>query len=462
LPLRLRCFGTGTDRAISHGGHGSFGNRGQRVLGDVGVRFGGSEHHRIETSSSHTRPPPFGVGTPGHRDKAHGALRSTERQVPRHRVAQPPRRASGSVPTRGEAHDALRSIARRSSPRPDKRRSSEHRASNLTEARQTALFGASGVEPHRDRDSGPLRRGGAPVPIRPASPPPRSGQGPDPTGYGRRRSSEHRALRLVGAGNPALFGARAPPLHRDRATGVLRSTGQPAPLERDSGPLRRDGAPFQPGQEHPASRDGPPPIAARQTAPFGEPRAVPRRGKANGALRSTRRRASTEQGTRALRSPGPPLHGKGNQRPLGVEGSSPAGQGHPASRSQARGALRSTARQASPAQGHPRSSEQGRLGTVRGSPTATPDDPPLGAGRLGKPRQGFQVYVTRLGVWRSARTPTSVGTHAGQDGNGRKATAAVMRYGCWRGEVFEGCELRRGECPRRAAPPSGGAERRQA
>jgi hypothetical protein len=31
--------------------------------------------------------------------------------------------------------------------------------------------------------------------------------------------------------------------------------------------------------------------------------------------------------------------------------------------------------------------------------------------------------------------------------NDRKATAAVMRCGCWRGELFEGCEPRRGERP---------------
>jgi hypothetical protein len=31
------------------------------------------------------------------------------------------------------------------------------------------------------------------------------------------------------------------------------------------------------------------------------------------------------------------------------------------------------------------------------------------------------------------------------DSNNRKATAAVMRYGYWRGEFFEGCELRYGE-----------------
>jgi hypothetical protein len=55
------------------------------------------------------------------------------------------------------------------------------------------------------------------------------------------------------------------------------------------------------------------------------------------------------------------------------------------------------------------------------------------------------LYVARLGGRRSARTPTSVGDRAGQDGNGKEATAAVMRTGCWRGEIFKGCEPRRGE-----------------
>lgn len=37
-------------------------------------------------------------------------------------------------------------------------------------------------------------------------------------------------------------------------------------------------------------------------------------------------------------------------------------------------------------------------------------------------------------------------------GNGRRARAAAMRYGCWRGEPFEGCGPRRGEA--RAGPGS--------
>jgi hypothetical protein len=56
------------------------------------------------------------------------------------------------------------------------------------------------------------------------------------------------------------------------------------------------------------------------------------------------------------------------------------------------------------------------------------------------------MYATRLGglaVGQELRLRPA--NRAGQDGNDRKATAAVMRYGCWRGELFEGCELRRGE-----------------
>jgi len=40
---------------------GSFGPCSLHVLGDVGVRFGGSEHHRIGISSCTLFPVPFGV-----------------------------------------------------------------------------------------------------------------------------------------------------------------------------------------------------------------------------------------------------------------------------------------------------------------------------------------------------------------------------------------------------------------
>jgi hypothetical protein len=47
------------------------------VVGDVGVRFGGSEHHRIAISSSHTRHPPLRAGRPR---GTSGALRSIARR----------------------------------------------------------------------------------------------------------------------------------------------------------------------------------------------------------------------------------------------------------------------------------------------------------------------------------------------------------------------------------------------
>lgn len=47
-PPRHRRFGTDARRVISCDNDGSFGLRQRCVLGDVGVRFGGSEHHRIE------------------------------------------------------------------------------------------------------------------------------------------------------------------------------------------------------------------------------------------------------------------------------------------------------------------------------------------------------------------------------------------------------------------------------
>jgi hypothetical protein len=280
LPLRLRCFGTGTDRAISHGGHGSFGNRGQRVLGDVGVRFGGSEHHRIETSSSHTRPPPFGVGTPGHRDKAHGALRSTERQVPRHRVAQPLRRASGSVPTRGEAHDALRSIACRSSPRPDKRRSSEHRASNLTGTGIPALFGGA-APPFQSGQRAPLLdRGRAQTQRDTADGALRSTARRASSGQGTPRSSEHGHPRSTGTGQPAFFGAPASQFHWK---GIPDLFGGTVPNPTGSGTPRLTGW------------------------------APAHRGSADGALRGAARCASTGQGKRrSSEHQAPRLEGAGN------------------------------------------------------------------------------------------------------------------------------------------------------
>jgi hypothetical protein len=54
-------FGRGTAGRFSRDIGGCFGIRTRRVLDDVGVRFGGSEHHRIGISSSHPVPA-FGLG----------------------------------------------------------------------------------------------------------------------------------------------------------------------------------------------------------------------------------------------------------------------------------------------------------------------------------------------------------------------------------------------------------------
>jgi hypothetical protein len=312
----------------------------------VGVRFGGSEHHRIETSSSHTRPPPFGVGTPGQQDRETRALRS----------------AGDSVPT-GQRVPA--SIG--AGPRPNG-------------ARQTALFGALRVAPRGQKTP---------------------------------RSSEHGRHRSTGTRQPTLFGGSARQFHRDREPEALRSSRHPTP----------------PGQVNP-------PHGTRQTALFGAPRAEshgmgPRpRSKADGTLRGVARCASTGQGTSgSSESSAPRLAGR-DTPPLGVRQTAlfgaPRVRPH---RRRATVALRSNGDSAS-------------YGAIpRQHRTTRP------SGQAGKASHGreSQVYVTRLGVWRSARTPTSVGHRAGQDGNGRKATATVMWYGCWRGEVFEGCEPRCGE-----------------
>jgi hypothetical protein len=85
------------------------------------------------------------------------------------------------------------------------------------------------------------------------------------------------------------------------------------------------------------------------------------------------------------------------------------------------------------------------------------DTVPLGVAAVRACGQGIArcTHATSVAL-RSAGWSASAGGQVGQDGNDRKATAAVMQYGCWRGEVFEGCEPRRGDCPV-ARPPPGGA-----
>jgi hypothetical protein len=266
----------------------------------VGVRFGGSEHHRIETSSSHTRPPPFGVGTPGQRDRANGALRSTGRQVP-----------PGQGRAASSEDERLRSV-----PGSGKRRSSEHRASSLGEVRQAALFGAPGVEP---RGTGkPELFGARATQYRPASEHPlRLGQDPDPTGHGRRRSSEHRASHLGG-----------------RRTRALRSTGEPAPPGPGNRNSSEDRQASSTGQGNRHSSEG---RQASSTRPGDRHSSE---GRQASFTRPGNRHSS--EGWQAS------FIGTGNQRLFGAEGTPPqSGQDHPASRDQANGAPRSTARRVS-------------------------------------------------------------------------------------------------------------------
>jgi hypothetical protein len=229
------------------------------VLGDVGVRFGGSEHHRIETSSSHTRPPPYGAGLP-----ANGTRQTALLGAPR------------AWFHRGTAIGALRRAARTTSPGHGNRHSSEGRAHGsigtgnpeLFGASDTPphgtgnpeLFGASDTPPHPRQGTGPLRRRG---------PPPRPGQRPRP----RKQGTPAPAAR-----QSALFGASAARPRRSRATGAPRSTARTAP----SGQGTRSSS------EH--------------RAPHLD------RDRADGALRSTASLDPAGQGTGPLRRIGPPPH----------------------------------------------------------------------------------------------------------------------------------------------------------
>ena len=484
-PQRRRCFGTGTDGAISRGKDGSFGPRQRRVLDDVGVRFGGSEHHRIETSSSHTRPPLYAAGHPATGTQQTALFGAPRALFHRDQVRRPLRRTQGTVP-----------------PGYGNRHSSERRAHDLTGTGNSALFGAMSTPFRRDRELDALR----------------SNEHPIPPGHGNRHSSERRAHDLTGTGNRTSSEAR-----------------HPTPPGQGTGPLRRRGTPSRPGQCPRPRWQGTPAPGARQPALFGAPRARPRRSPANGALRSTASQAPRDRELGALRSIEPPTPpeqgtrsssepraphstGTGNRTSSEVRHPTPPGQGtgplrrcgtpshrvrtslrdgHPAHwgwqtallgaptatlhRDPANGVLRSTARQASFGTGTSSSSEPGRpepTGTgnldLLGGPapptsagqgtSASPRQPsllgaprarnrdwnpgplrrlghfisrdtghPASRGRAtGDSRVGTSgLYAPRFGEWRSA-TETGFGRHTsvGQDGNDRRATAAVMRYGC--------------------------------
>jgi hypothetical protein len=375
----------------------------------VGVRFGGSEHHRIETSSSHTRPPPVRAGTPGHRDTANGAPRGTARTVSTGQGTGPLRRA-GPPPHPGRS----------------KRSSSERRARRLTGVRQPTLFGASRVGPHRDREPPALRSRRPPIPPgqgthtsseawRPRldpgqSLPPARSRAPGPPGPGRRHPSGRREPSLTGAQQTEFFGAPGAAPHRDREPPALRSRRRPTPRDREPPALRSrrpptpseqedrtsseaPGDPFHPGQERPASlgqgtassseptaphpnRDGSPaPLGqgkrassearaprlagVRQTELLGAPGVGHHRDREPPALRSRRPPTPRDREPPALRSRRPPTPlGQGPGPPRRIGPPPRLGAGSPASRGTADGTPRSAARRVSPGQRTRSSSER--------------------------------------------------------------------------------------------------------
>jgi hypothetical protein len=256
---RRRCFGTGTDGAISHGRDGSFGPRPRRVLDDVGVRFGGSEHHRIETSSSHTRPPPYAAGHPATGTRQTALFGAPRAWFHRDQVRRPLRRTHGTVP-----------------PGYGNRHSSERRAHDLTGTGNRTSSEARHPTPP-GQGTGPLRRRG--TPSRPGQCPRPRWQGtPAP---GARQPALFGALRarLHGTGNPALFGASGPPPHRDREPDLFGGA-----------------APHPTGTGNRTSSEVRPPISPGQDLAMGwTPRPL---GPADGAPRSTDRHASPGPGNR--------------------------------------------------------------------------------------------------------------------------------------------------------------------
>lgn len=158
-----------------------------RVLDDVGVRFGGSEHHRIGISSSHTRHPALAGREPDSRVAAGGVLRSVGGCGPdgagRSASSEVRRSASRSGHLLGAkpdivvtVTDALRSGGGEPRRGCSLRHSSEWRLADLERGRQTAFFGA-----------------------------PRVG--------------------LTGTGSIVLFGTRSHPSHREQDSWTLRTIG---------------------------------------------------------------------------------------------------------------------------------------------------------------------------------------------------------------------------------------------
>jgi hypothetical protein len=71
------------------------------------------------------------------------------------------------------------------------------------------------------------------------------------------------------------------------------------------------------------------------------------------------------------------------------------------------------------------------------------------------PRLSPRVYAPRVSGEAVGAEPVSAGSPAGQDGNDKKATVAVMRFRLLTRELFEGFDSHRGDCPRHREPLSG-------
>jgi hypothetical protein len=280
----------------------------------VGVRFGGSEHHRIETSSSHTRPPPYWAGAPGHRDTASGTPRGARRTVPPRQGTAPLRR--NGPPT---------------SPGRRKRSSSEPRAPSLTGVRQPALFGASRVGPHRGREP----------------PAPRSRRPPTSPGQGNRISSEARSPRLdpgqslppIGVGHPA---------HRGQADGTLRGAASRASSGRSKRSSSEPRAPRLTGAGNRTSSEERPPTSPGHSNRSSSERRAPRlTGQGTGGSSEPSAPHPPGQGTASSSEPTAP-HPAGAGRPdlLGGPGPPvpPRARIAPPHRDRATGAPRSPAR----------------------------------------------------------------------------------------------------------------------
>ena len=399
--------------------------------GDVGVRFGGSEHHRIGTSSSHTRPPPYGAGTPG--QPGQGRRRLSGHRGPGSTGTGSSGLFGGRAARfhRGPASGALRSTRRRTSPGSGTRRFSDHRAPSLTGTGNPRLFGVEGTPPHGTGNQKPFGADGTP-----------------PHGTGNQKPFGADGTPPHGTGRPDLFGGSASRFHPGQSPQPLEvgPPAQPGSGRRHSSERREQGltgqgtrcsserrAPHPTGAEHrKSSEDRAPSLTGvRQTALFGASRARPRRDREPAALRSRRHPTPPGQGTSGSsepKAPHPTGQGTGSpsgptaphpteqvdrtsseDRRAGSTGSGPA----PPQRDRATGTPRSPAHPVPPGWvPSPLGARQtALLGASRAGPHGTRQPGLLGAPRVG-PHRDREPEALR---GRRHPTPSGQGTHGSSE-----------------------------------------------